>query len=921
MKDDSLTVKSPVPVTLESEKKQTIKQVLRYLIKKALLILLTIFLGVFITIIIINRPVRLGLGVMKPQLDTAIRTGIQRTIQTYHIEHPYVYNMSKEDRTALFNDLRIELEEESGINEPYLIKNLLWTFNALKFDWGQLATGNATPLPAIAQGRTNFTLNEIIWQYLAMTLLLVATAYLLIFILGLPLALILSQNHNKWYDRLLSIIAPISSVPSWVIGILLITIFAIELKIFPVGGMFDTLPPENKIGYIPILLKHMALPVIAIFLSLFFQMVYSWRTIFVTFGDEDYVDLGKAIGLKPKKLRRNYILKPSLPYVITSFSLILISFWQMTMALEVVFQWRGIGWLYVTVGLPNFWGESMYPGELLIALSLVVLFAYLLGIVVFLLDIVYILVDPRIRLTQNEPTLRVIPTKHKNLFRKKHSPIYYEKVSPLTNKSKTKSISPKVNIHQLIITLQSGTKQLLKGFGKFIVELRKFPSAVFGFAIILLLVLGSLYAVIELPYNKIGNEWGKTILTGKPLAPKLAQPAWINIFRSEDLLSTMILDSEEGGAQRIEKLMDDGTKQITLLYTFDYNYADFPSEMTLYLDGTFEVKKPFASMTWTTPDGRVFNLNGVAVESGVIYDFEEYIPARRIVSKNENWEKWFNFSRISPTPFHYILFADPDSNTPSLVKGTYQLRIDGLTFEEDSDIQAEFVMLGSVYGFSGTDNSRRDLSVPLFWGMPFALIIGLVGSLSTTVLSMIIAATGVWFGGWVDNLIQRLTDINLILPVLAMSVLASAFLGINIWVILSVIVLLNVFGTPTKNFRAAFLQIKDASYIEAARSYGASNGRIIMKYMVPRIIPVLVPQLIILIPSFVFLEATLGLFNINSGLPTWGTVIFQALTKGALYGSKYWVLQPLALLLITGVAFALLGSALERILNPRLLDK
>lgn len=448
-----MTVETPIPVTSEPGKKQTIRRVLRYLINKALLILLTIFLGVFITIILINRPVQMTLGMMPPQLDTAIQTGIRRVINTYHVEHPYVNDMSKEARTALFNDLRIELEKKSGINEPYLIKNLLWTFNALRFDWGELAAREARPLSHFAQGRTRFNLNEIILQYLAMTLLLVATAYLLIFILGLPLALILSQNHNKWCDRLLSIMAPISSVPSWVIGILLITIFAVELKIFPIGGMFDTLPPENKIGYIPILLKHMALPVIAIFLSLFFQMVCSWRTIFVTFGDEDYVDLGKAIGLEPKKLRKNYILKPSLPYVITSFSLILISFWQMTMALEVIFQWRGIGWLYVTVGLPNFWGNSMYPGELLVALSLVVLFAYLLGIVVFLLDIVYILIDPRIRLHQNEPTLRIIPLKSRKLFRKKHPPVYCEKVSSLTNKSKPRGISSKATIHQLIITL------------------------------------------------------------------------------------------------------------------------------------------------------------------------------------------------------------------------------------------------------------------------------------------------------------------------------------------------------------------------------------------------------------------------------------------------------------------------------------
>ena len=209
MKEDSTTVENPIQVTLESEKKQTIKRVLRYLIKKALLILLTIFLGVFITIIIINRPVRLGLGVMKPQLDTAIRTGIQRTIQTYHIEHPYVYNMSKEERTALFDDLRTELEEESGLNEPYLVKNLLWTFNALKFDWGQLTIGSVRPLSFFTQWQRGLSLNKMPSQYLAMTLLLVATAYLLIFILGLPLALILSQNHNKWYDRLLSTMAPV----------------------------------------------------------------------------------------------------------------------------------------------------------------------------------------------------------------------------------------------------------------------------------------------------------------------------------------------------------------------------------------------------------------------------------------------------------------------------------------------------------------------------------------------------------------------------------------------------------------------------------------------------------------------------------------------------------------------------------------
>ncbi|MBP8857142.1 MAG: ABC transporter permease subunit [Anaerolineaceae bacterium] len=119
-----------------------------------------------------------------------------------------------------------------------------------------------------------------------------------------------------------------------------------------------------------------------------------------------------------------------------------------------------------------------------------------------------------------------------------------------------------------------------------------------------------------------------------------------------------------------------------------------------------------------------------------------------------------------------------------------------------------------------------------------------------------------------DSLIQRLTEVNLVLPILAICVMAYAFLNLSLWLIFFIIVILNVFGSPVKNFRSAFLNINNAPYIEGTQAYGASSLRIITKYMVPRIIPVLIPQLIILIPSYVFLEVTLGLFNISTGFPT-----------------------------------------------------
>jgi ABC-type dipeptide/oligopeptide/nickel transport system permease subunit/LysM repeat protein len=225
-----------------------------------------------------------------------------------------------------------------------------------------------------------------------------------------------------------------------------------------------------------------------------------------------------------------------------------------------------------------------------------------------------------------------------------------------------------------------------------------------------------------------------------------------------------------------------------------------------------------------------------------------------------------------------------------------------------------------VYGLAGTDYGRRDLVVPLFWGMPFALFIGLLGMLITTLVAMLLPAIGVWFGGWVDNLIQRLTEINMLLPSLPIAVLTNVLFGWNIWVILTIIVILNTFGSPIKTLRSAFLQVKEAPYIESARAYGASDIRIITHYLVPRILPVLIPLLITQVPSFIFLEATLGFFNIKSNYPSWGRIIYEGLTRGALYGSPFWVLEPISLLLVTSLAFALLGSALERILNPRIID-
>jgi peptide/nickel transport system permease protein len=109
-------------------------------------------------------------------------------------------------------------------------------------------------------------------------------------------------------------------------------------------------------------------------------------------------------------------------------------------------------------------------------------------------------------------------------------------------------------------------------------------------------------------------------------------------------------------------------------------------------------------------------------------------------------------------------------------------------------------------------------------------------------------------------------------------------------------------------------------YIEAAQAYGAKDFRIIFMYLIPRIIPLLIPGLVSAIPRFVFLEASLAVLGLGDPiLPTWGKVINDANNQGAIYrGLYYWILEPAVLLMITGLAFAMLGFSLDRIFNPRL---
>ena len=431
-------------------------------------------------------------------------------------------------------------------------------------------------------------------------------------------------------------------------------------------------------------------------------------------------------------------------------------------------------------------------------------------------------------------------------------------------------------------------------------QLRDYPSAVVGAALILFLVGLSLYTVVAIPYGEALAQWrGGEVWQRNPVN---AGPVWLDRLTGGDLPETfeVAIDTAE-----VEVETFTGGRRLRIPLAFDYRADGFPSELNLFLTTRYDQRQPFVRLTWHTPDGRAIPLGSHQVAR----------KERVALSQDLDLQR-----RLGDVP-HVALFAWPGGGeSPEVRNGRYGLVVDALLFEEHASLDAELVVYGQVHGLAGTDHLRRDLTLALLWGTPIALAFGLLATVGTTVTTLMIAAAGVWYRGWLDALIQRVTEVNMILPLLPVLVMVGTLYSTSIWVMLGVVIALGIFSAGIKMYRAMLLPIREAPYIEAAQAYGAGNARIILRYMIPRILPVLIPTFVTLIPTFVFLEASLALLGLGDpALPTWGKVLNDAQNQSALYhGFYYWVVEPAALLMLTGLGFAMLGFALDRVFNPRL---
>ena len=457
----------------------------------------------------------------------------------------------------------------------------------------------------------------------------------------------------------------------------------------------------------------------------------------------------------------------------------------------------------------------------------------------------------------------------------------------------------------------------------FFKQLLFYKSALIGLAIIAILVGLSIYTVIALPYNEAVKLWraGEQYWLDNP---RNAMPSWVNFFLSKKLPETIVLNTE-GNQPNVFKAIVSTNKvsNIRIELSFNYRYDDFPSEINLFLKSKFNYSAPKITILWIKPNGEEITLKSFIVSR----DYRYYISSDNSLEKDlrELTSRKLNKTIEYEAPVTLLLFAQEDERilvegAAEVMKGQYKLVINGIAFEEGIDLDAKLVIYGKVYGWAGTDHLRRDLGIAILWGTPIALSFGVVASVSIALIQMLIGAISAWFLGGVDVTIQRITEIFMVLPFLPILIMISTFYKFNIWVLLLVVIALTAFGGGVKNYRAMFLQIKEFPYVEAARAYGAGSFRIVVYYLIPKVLPTIIPSMVLSVADFVFLEAALAILGLGDPLaPTWGKIIDDAFTNGALYkGLYYWVLQPSIMLAATSLSFAMLGFTLDKIFNPRL---
>ena len=221
----------------------------------------------------------------------------------------------------------------------------------------------------------------------------------------------------------------------------------------------------------------------------------------------------------------------------------------------------------------------------------------------------------------------------------------------------------------------------------------------------------------------------------------------------------------------------------------------------------------------------------------------------------------------------------------------------------------------------GTTVLGRDVLSQMLWGARTAMLVGLLTALGTVVIGLNFGLIAGYFGGRIDAILMRITDILLGLPFLPFIIVLLSLTDRNIWTIILAMTFV-MWRSTARIVRAEVMSLRQRQFVAAARTTGASDGDILYREIAPNVMPLAVTSITFALAWAIITEASIGFLGFGDpNVFSWGSIIYDAYASQMMYRAPWWVVPPgvAIMVLVTSVYF--MGRAYEEVINPRLQER
>ena len=437
-------------------------------------------------------------------------------------------------------------------------------------------------------------------------------------------------------------------------------------------------------------------------------------------------------------------------------------------------------------------------------------------------------------------------------------------------------------------------------------------SGKIGIAMLLALVALSVSVLASTPIDTL-QEWNDPSVWFE--RPKSAMPAWVNIFSpNERIPEHVILRGVAADSVRYDSIY-----AAVQNFVIEYNYDGFPNDIIYEYAASYS-GAPLLSINVERPDGKSIMLyaDSLPYSKEMVHHTERIFSADPAIKSNlQMYGDFFTFS-TDGIASESIVFSKAHVHEP--LHGTYRITASLYGSPDAAHIRESTIILGgSVYGLLGTDDLRRDLAIGIAWGTPLALFIGVTVAIGSVSMGLLYGVYAGYRGKYTDETMMRLNDIVYALPVLPFLIILSVTISNSIFVMVLFLMAFGWVGVA-KVARSMALQIKTQSFVEASCMMGRKDMGVILRHVLPQLLPYAFASVAISVPAAITTEAGLSFLGLGDpSFPTWGQILHDAGTHGAAArGMWWWIVPPGLMVAVAGLAFVFIGNSLDKIANPRI---